>query len=306
MFDTLIIAIMRHPRVSAVAGVVVCVLGGSFLWWRVVWQQPQRVFIDMLANNLQTVSVTKVASASGSGQSVVQDARLQMGSTNAADWLVSATQAGSSVTTESIATPAAGYIRYTSIAATSQSTGSKLYDFHKVLNVWGKSDGKTDASLDHLFSQTLLDISNAPLPPIANLPEAERQNILTYMQAEKIFAPSYTSVKRQKVNGRDAYTYTVAVQLGAYIRMMQAFAHDLGLTDLDTVDPSQYSTVPPISITVSVDRASHQLVRITYPGSGFSQSYQDWGLLPGIAIPTHTITATQLQAQVQALGPATT
>lgn len=298
MVDTLLEKIVRYPRHSAVIAIVVLVLAAGFGWWNFVWQSPQRVFEDMLAGNLATTSVTKHAAASGNGQSIDQYSRLQMGGANAAAWLVTATQGSSSVTTESIGTPAAGYIRYTHLAAATQPHGSD-----HVLDVWAKGDSKTDSSLGQLFSGTLLDISNAPLPPIANLPENEQQSLLTYMRDEKIFTPSYTNVKRETVDGRGVYTYAVAVQLGAYIRLMQAFAHYLGLTGLDTIDPSQYSTVPAIALTMSVDRASHQLVRVTYPQNGFAQHYTDWGLSTPVAVPSKAISTTALQNRVQALVP---
>jgi hypothetical protein len=301
MFDSLPLAIMRHPRISAACGVILLLLAGSFIWWQFIWQQPQRVFTDMLANNLATPSVTKTAAANGNGESVTQNVRLQMGGTNAADWIVSATQTNSSVTTESIGTPTTGYIRYLHIAAR-QAVGSKPYNFSQVLDVWGKSDGKIDPSLNHLFNQTVLDISNAPLPPIGNLPDSARQNLLAYMQRQSIFVPSYATVKRQTIQGRSVYTYSVAVHLGAYIRMMQAFAHDLHMADLDTVDPSQYSTVPPITLTISVDRVSHELSQVSYPGSGFSQSYTSWGVLSPIILPSKVITTTALQSRIQALS----
>ncbi len=303
MIDAVYEFVLRHPRLSGILGVIIVIFLGSFLWWRVVWERPQRVFTDMLAGNLSTSSVLKTVSASGNGQRVMQQSRLEMGGVNAADWLVTVAQTGSSVSTENIGTPTTGYIRYAHIDTVIQNNG-KPFDFSKVQNIWGKSDGKTDPSLSHLFSQTMLDVSSAPTPPIGNLPEGERQNVLSYMQTEKIFSPDYAKTKREKVGGRDVYTYQVAVQLGAYIRMMQAFAHYIGLRDLDTLDPSQYSTLPPITVTMSVDRASHQLVRVVYPGSGFSQSYTDWGLQTPIAIPAHTIPTTELQNRIQVLDSA--
>lgn len=302
MFDTIIVACMRYPRRSAVCGAGLLILVGFFVWWQFIWQHPQRVFTDMLSNSLETVSVTKSASANSNGQSVHQVARLEMGGTNAADWLVSANESNSSVTTENIATPNTGYIRYLHIATNLQKNGGKPYSFNSILGVWGKGDGKTDPTLDHLFSQTLLDISNAPLPPIGNLPDAERQNVLSYMQQQQIFTPDYKTVKRQTLDGRSVYTYSVSVKLGAYVRMMQGFAHDLGLTDLDTVDPSQYSTVPPIMLSISVDRLSHELVSVSYPGSGFTQAYSAWGQLNAVRLPSKTISTTALQSRIEALG----
>jgi hypothetical protein len=302
MIDSLLDRIIRRPRLSVTFAIVIVVIAAGFIWWQFVWQNQTRVFQDMLANNLSTTSVTKTESANASDQHIEQDVRLEMGNMNAADWLVAATQGPSTVTTESIGTPSAGYIRYTHVATQVKGTANNAANFNKVINTWGKSDGKTDPTLNHIFSQTLLDLSAAPLPPIGNLPDAERQTLLAYMKSEKIFTPTYKNTKRAVVNGRAVYTYTVAVQLGAYVRMMQSFAHFLGLTDLDTIDPSQYSTVPPITLQMSVDRNSHQLIKITYPGSSFAQSYTDWGLLQPITIPSTTIPTTELQQRIQSLG----
>jgi len=280
-------------------GVLLAVIAAGALWWQFAWQNPRRVFEDMLANNLTAASVTKVAGLQGNGQNVQQYTRLQMGGTNAADWLVSATQAGSSVTTESIGTPTGGFIRYTHIVLPQSDNRPSIPA--DVLNVWGRSDGKTDPTLDHLFAQTLLDLSTAPLPPIGNLPAAQRANILAYIGDEKVFTPDYAKITREVVDGRRVYTYSVSVQLGAYVRMMQAFARDLGLADLDSVDASQYATAPPVTLRISVDRASHQLVRIAYPGTAYVQSYTGWGVLTPVAVPAKTIPTTELQNRVESL-----
>jgi len=303
--DWLLEKIIRHPRASRTLLAVAIVAGGVLVWWQFVWQNPQRVFEDMLASNLATTSVTKTARASSGSQQLEQYARLEMDNTSATDWLVTVEQSNAGITTESIGTPTTGFIRYTHIATTQKTPSNTSYDFSHVLNVWGKSDGTTDPSLDHLFSQTVLDISNAPLPPIGNLPEAKQQELLDYMRAQQIFTPAYSSVKHAKVVGHDVYTYQVAVKLGAYVSMMQAFAHDMGMSNLDTIDPNQYSTLAPISMTLSIDRASHRLVEATYAGSGFSQDYTDWGLQTPIALPQAHVTTTELQNRLQALGTST-
>lgn len=282
-----------------VAVVILIGLGGLLLWWHFVWQSPERVFEDMLANNLSTPSVTENLSVDVNGQSLQQTARLSMGSLNAADWVVVAKQNGSTVATENIGTATTGYIRYTKIVA---GPGAKQFkNTASVLNVWGKYDGKTDTSLAGIYSQTLFDITNAPVPPISNLPSDQRENLLAYNRDEKVFTPDYTKVKHEVIAGHEVDTFTVAVQLGAYIRLMQGFAHDLGMTNLDQLDPSQYSTVAPVEMTMSVDVSSHQLVRVAYASSGFSQTYSDWGVLSPVSLPAKTITTTELQDRLQTL-----
>ena len=296
--DWLLETILLYPRRSAMGITAFVLVGACFVWWAAVWQSPRHAFEDMLANNLTTTSVTRSATAGTGGQRIEQIARLEMDGTDAADWIVTAQQAGSTVMTENIGTMAGGYIRYIHISSAQKTKGGKAFDFSPAVGVWGKSDGVTDTALNDLFSQTLLDISSVPAPPIGNLPASQRENILAYISSEQIFVPDYAKVKRETVNGRSVYTFPVAVKLGAYARMMQAFAHDLGLTNLDTIDPSQYSTVPPLDITMSVDRASHELARITYPTNGFSQTYAEWGLAMPITVPSKAITTTELQRRI--------
>lgn len=298
MLDVLLIKIFQYPRRSAaLAGLFIILLAG-LVWWQFFWQQPQRVFADMLASNLETTSVTRHATAANKSQSVDQYVRLEMGSTNATDWLVDAIQGSTTVKSESIGTPNTGYIRYVTLAATS---GNKQYDFSHALNIWGKSDGKTDPNLNQLFGQTLFDISNAPLPPIANLTESQRSEILQYIHDQKVFNASYKDVKSEIIAGRRVYTYSVSVPLEPYVRMMQVFAHDLGQTSLDSLDPTQYAATAPVTMTMSVDKISHQLVKVAYGRSGFSQTYSDWGLLTPIQLPHATITTTELQQRVQSI-----
>lgn len=280
---------------------IVIVLAAAFGWWHFVWQDPRRVFEDMLVRNLATTSVTRTVNAGNAAQGVSQTVRLLMGPTNAADWVVTARQNGTTVATESIGVPASGYIRYTQIA-TGQKKNGAAYDFSRALNIWGKSDGKTDTSLSSLFAQTLLDISNAPIPPIANLTADQREKLLQFMNSEQIFAPDYTKTKTEAVNGRTVYTYQVGVHMVAYVRLMQAFAHDFGFKYVDTIDPSQYAALPPLQVSMSVDPSSHQLVRISYAATGFTQNYTDWGSQTSIAIPAHTISTTELQGRLQSVG----
>ena len=300
--DWLLEKILLHPKWSMAIGGALLVVAGSIVLWQFIWQSPQAVFEDMLARNLSTMSVAKHVAAGKGDQSIDQLIRLELGGTNAANWLVTAKQTGSTVATESIGTPTTGYVRYTKIASTQKDAQGKTFDFSRVLNSWGKSDGKTDTSLDRLFSQTLLDITSAPTPPIANLTADKRAALLRYMREEKVFTPDYAKMKHETVDGRQAYAYSVSVKLGAYVRLMQAFAADMGLTSLKTVDPTQYDALNPITITMWVDPVSHQLVQLSYAGSGFTEHYSDWGLLTPIKLPTKTMTTTELQKTLQALG----
>lgn len=302
--DWLIEKIFLYPRRSIAVALVVLVVTGSFAWWQFIWQDPHRVFDDMLASNLETTSVTRTVTAGNSMQSIDQTVRLEMGGTNAADWLVAERQNGASVTYERIGTPTAGYVRYIKLAPSAEVASSKHLNLTSILNVWARTDDKTSTDLQLLYGQTLFDVMNAPTPPIGNMPDSQRENILAFIRDQKVFTPDYGSVKSETVGGRNVYTYTVSVPLAAYIRMMQAFAHDLGMNTLDTLDPEQYVNLQPIKMTMSVDRVSHQLVKLAYGNSGYVQTYGDWGQVTPITMPAHTITTTELQTRLQALSGA--
>ena len=301
--DWLIEKMFLYPRRTISIVVALVVVVGGFAWWQFIWQDPQRVFDDMIAGNLQTMSVSRTIVAGNANQSIDQTIRLEMGSTNAADWLVMAKQNGASVTTESIGTPTSGYIRYVTIAPSKQAIG-KQPNFTSILNTWAQADGKTDANLRTLFAQSLFDITSAPTPPIGNLPDNQRENILAFIRNEKVFMPDYNAVKTETIGSRGVYTYVVTVPLAAYVRMMQAFAHDLDMNVLDTLNPEQYVSLQPIKVTMSVDRMSHQLVKLAYGNGGYVQTYGDWGQVTPITLPAHTITTTELQSRLQTLGAA--
>ncbi len=255
----------------------------------------------MLANNLQTTGVTKYQQTSGGGQQASQYVRLQLGSTNASQWLVRLKQAGADVTTESIGAPTDGYVRYSHITTSQKHADGKPYDFSSITGVWGKTDTSGGSSLTQLFSQSLLDVGTAPVPPIGNLQPDHRQDVLKFIHDQSIFTPDYSSVKREQLNGRPVYVYTTKVALVPYVRMMQAFARDLGLHSLDNVDASAFQSSQPVTLVLKVDVWSHQLREVSYPEANFTESYSDYGLVDPIQIPTHTIPVNDLQTRLRNL-----
>jgi hypothetical protein len=82
---------------------------------------------------------------------------------------------------------------------------------------------------------------------------------------------------------------------------MQGFAHVYGLKLLDDISAAEFTSSKPVTITLSVDKRSHQMVRIIYPTSGFSETYTDYGVVRTITLPTKTISETELQKRVQAV-----
>ena len=274
--------------------VATLVIAGVVIWWQSVYISPQRIFSDMLVNNLTTSSVTKNEISTTNGSTLTQRVNLQLGASNSSRWIVTVHQKSAAVTTDSIGTTTAGYVRYTQITPSNNQPA-----VNNVLGVWAKAKaGDPTSRLPNLFATSLLDLNAAPVPPIGNPTPTIRNQMLDYIKTEDIFSVDYAKVTTGVINGRKVETYPVNVKLAPYIRLMQAFANAYGLKQLDRLSASQYQSAAPVKLTIAVDKLSHQMVRVTYPTTGFNETYTDYGLNRSVTLPTKTISEADLQLRL--------
>jgi hypothetical protein len=291
MNDTL----QKYSR--GIVAAAILLIAAVVIWWQAVYVSPQRVFDDMLANNLSTSSVTKNEISTTNGTTLTQRINLQLGGNNSSRWFVTVQQKTASVTTDSIGTPTTGYVRYTQITPAKDNPAVA-----NVLGVWAMpAKGDTNSALPNLFSNSHLDLNSAPVPPVGNLTPSVRANMLSYIKTQNVFAADYSKVKKSVISGRQVDNFPVSVKLAPYIRLMQAFAGAYGLKQLDRLSANQYQTAAPVKLTIAVDRLSHQMVRVTYAPTGFNETYTDYGIARPVTLPTHTITEAALQQRVSQL-----
>lgn len=290
----LIEIVRNHPVRALVVGGAVLYAISALLWWNGVYLSPRRVFDDMLANNLSTRSVTKNITLEASGEQLTQTVQLQLGATNAAFWLVTAKYDGNSVTTESIGTPQADYVRYTKIETSNQEAAKQ---YRPVLNQWAKSMASTETA-GGLLQQALLDINYAPVPPVGNVTADSRSQMLEFMREHSIFQPDYGTVRTVVVGDRQAFEYTVLVEQAPYVRLMQSFEKSFGFNTLSDVSATQYQGQPPDKIVMAVDKLSHQLVRVSYERTGYTETFSGYGISSPIQIPSRTITLDTLRQRL--------
>ncbi len=281
----LIEIIRNYPvRALVIGGALLYVISG-LMWWNGVYLNPQRVFDDMLANNLSTRSVTKNITLEASGEQLTQTVRLQLGEANAAFWLVTAKYDGNSVTTESVGTPQADYVRYTKIESNNQEA---IKQYKSALNQWAKSIAPTETA-GGLFQQALLDINYAPVPPVGYVMPDSRNQMLKFIREHNIFRPDYETVRTVAVGNRQAFEYTVMVEQAPYVRLMQSFEKNFGYNTLSDVSATQYQGQPADKIVMAVDKLSHQLVRVSYERTGYTETFSGYGIAQPIQIPSRTI-----------------
>lgn len=288
----------RKPAVVLYSlGIVILIISAGF-WWRLVYSSPTNVFDRMLANSLSTSSVTKTTNQADDSQKLTQTTVLVAQPkqiVRSTSVLGQSDDPDTRITTESIGTPKADFVRYTDIKTSQRNPDGNPFDFSSVIGVWGRTDqGDPDSSSAQLFNQTALGVV-----PSANLPLPLRRSLLEQIKNDGVYKIDTSSVKRQLVNGRPVYSYKVSVLPVAYVTMLKNFARSLGITRLEQVDPSQYKDSEPLKFTFDIDVWSGQLTKIAYDGSVRTEVYQAYGARTQIEAPASFIAVDELQSRLQ-------
>jgi hypothetical protein len=289
-----------------VAGVLLLLVSG-YLWWSRIYLDPQRVFWSMVDNSLSTKGVTTELNQESQGSSLKQIVQMELGTTNMAHSLTTLAQGNTEVKTEIIGTSEADYTRYRSIKTDQKNSQGKPLDVAKVEGIWARSDDvkqtETQSSGHQLFAQSVLGIGlpvgSVPVP-IGEVTSGQREDLLRNMKNEGLYTISFKDVKKERKDGRLLYTYDAKIQTILYVRIMKEFARDLGLHELDAVDPNTYQAAQPLQVTLTVDAYSRQLVAVEN-GQGYTQTYSGYGLPLKAKVPASYITSKELQDRLGSL-----
>ena len=277
--------------IYAVGGVLL--VGAACLWCVKVSMNPERVFWNTIAQGLATPGVTIKAEQTTSGRTLQQIVQYSLGGSNMSHLLATLRQGDTIIRNEMIGTPKADYTRYLSIKTDQKKADGGAIDFSSVLGVWARSDTSTQ-----LFSQSVLGTA-LPLGgmgvPIGNLNPKARADLVRQIRDDKAYAVSFGSVAKKHTNGRTIYTYDVRIEPAAYVALMKRFAQSVGLHDLDQLDPAQYRGQEPVSLKLDIDARAKQVVALTLPDVGYTQTYSGYGLSVQQALPKHTVTGSRLQ-----------
>ena len=252
-----------------VVGTILLIIS-AILWWTQLYTGTKAVFWSMIDNSLKTASFVTETSQSNGEDSLKQLVHTDLRAGRAQS-LTILKQGGAEVKTEIIGTKDADYTRYVSIIPNKKDEAGNIIpmDTSQVLNVWSKSEEtaqtETQASGHQLFAQATLGlglpIGSVPIP-VGNLQPKERQTFVRQIRSQNMYQPNFNTVKKERKDGRLLYTYEVKVQTISYVRLMQAFAKQIGLKELEKVDANTYASAEPLAVKLTVDAHSHQLVRV--------------------------------------------
>jgi hypothetical protein len=262
--------------------------------------EPTVVFTSMLENNLRTTSVTKTVHQEGNGQSVDQAVQLLASPKHLAvghTLLQQGSLGSTSIETESLGTPTTDYVRYVSIETDQKNTEGKELDFSAIMNLWGKSSStQTPAqTTGELYGESVLGVV-----PLANLSKPARERVMQTIKDSEVYVVDYESVKKSTENGRPVYTYQLKVIPEGYIKLLKQFGREVGLTQLERLDPNTYKNSTPLEFSLTVDVLSRRLSKITFQ-NGREENYGSYGAKNYVKLPEQTISIDELQSRIQSV-----
>lgn len=277
--------------------VVILLIFLIWLWWARVYTSKSNVFNAMLSNSLSTYGVTKTVSQDDENGKLTQISQAQFGAQNVVEIKTDITQPAENgdvkVTTQTLATPTEDLVRYSSIDMPA-SEGKQKIDFTPLFADWGKTDKAEGGGAP--FSEAIFGIV-----PFGNLPTTQRNQLLSIMHGKNVYKTDYSKTEVKNEAGRTVYVYKVDVNLQGYAELLKAYDAMLGLKQMEQLNPEDYASSDPIKATMTVDKLSRNLVKITYDNDGREEALGGYGIHKSIDIPTESISRQELETKLQEL-----
>lgn len=230
----------------------------------------------------------------GQGQSVEQRVQATFGPQHIAHGVTDIKQKtdviDTTIQTETISTPKKDYVRYTQLNTSQKNPEGKELDFSKVLNVWGR----VDEGGGELYSQSTLGVV-----PSGNLTAADREALVRFMRDKNLYEFDESKVDRKIENGRPVYVYDVTAKPDLYVTMLKQYAKAVGVTQLESVDPSAYAGRDALQFRVTIDVWSRQFVAVSFGGGQQTEKLSGYGVSKPVALPKESITVDELQSRLQ-------
>ena len=108
----------------------------------------------------------------------------------------------------------------------------------------------------------------------------------------------YSKVTYKTVRGRAAIVYPVKLNLAAYVSMLNGYLKILGVQNPNEIDASGYEGQS-ASLSLAVDKLSHQLLTLNYDNSNRTEAYGNYGVVSLEGLPLNTVSVNELQTRLQ-------
>lgn len=288
------LAVSFRQKILLMVGVSMIALGfGVWTWWNSILMNPDRALNDMLANSLQTSGITKTISQDTASQSV----RLYFQPNPMAQTSTVLTQQGqtgttSSVTTETIGTKTADYVRYTDI----NTGGTTTPGIEEIINVWASQKADERIGVKPAF----LNEASLSIIPFGNLSDSDAGKVLSAMQEKQLYSYEKSATKWR--DGRPTLIYSISVKPSDLISVLKIYSEVTGIGDSRQLRSEDYASLGDLKIEIAVDAFSRQLLNVNYPDSGRNELYSGYGLKNLVDLPENPIGISELQTKIQNLS----
>ncbi len=290
----------KRLTVDLIVLACVILLGISgWLWWSKIFMNPDRALKAAIDNSLQTKSVTKRVKQSGGGNSEIdQTTFVSFYPPKAATQTRTVLSQGfgsttTSVTTETIGTNDADYVRYVASDNTNNLPGGDALT--KLFGVWAKRTANP-ATGDQV---TFINESLYGVIPFGNLDAAQSSKLRSLIAEKGVYR--YTSVERRIENKRPVFVYDMSIKSSDLVSVIKEYFQITGIGDPSQLNPEDYAAAGNLSIKLTVDILSRQITQIEYP-TGRVETYSGQDLYRPVDIPKDTIPVDELQKRLQGEG----
>lgn len=256
---------------------------------------PDRVLQDTLNNSLNTRSVTKHIKQGGGGTGSVDQITYVSfhppGTSSHSKTVV--TQGGgsraTSVTTETIGTNSADFVRYTAATNTENLPGAERLS--GLYGIWAERTPNPAKGDDVTF----LNESLYGIFPFGNLDSEQRTKLKEIINQSNVY--QYKTPEKIIENKRPVYVYELSINAYDLVSAIQEYQRITGLGDPSQLNPDDYRNSGNLGVKITVDILSRQLLKIEYP-NGRTEIYSGHNLYRPVELPKDTIPVEELQRRL--------
>ncbi len=266
----------------------VAILLFFWFWYTNTYLNPERTFWSTINHNLKTGHVTRTSEQSYQTQTLKQITDVQYYPELAARSVViiNNSETKEKVVTETIGTPKADYLRYTTLETANMSGDPK-----NILNVWAVQQASESSQ-----PQILNDALVGSILMFGNLNKSQREEILNMLQKSNAFE-KHELLEKTTEGGKKVYKYKIVINLAKYIEVYKKYLGFLGQEDiaksLGTQDPNAK-----FEAVLSVNAASRRPTHLKSADNQQAESYSNFGYYKPIETPDTKVTVSELQKRL--------
>jgi hypothetical protein len=279
-------------RILIVFGIAVTLIVGLELWYIKIYSNPERVFWNMIDNNLSTEGFTRetkqpVCVPNADSTNIIQTSFTPTFNVRC---ITHIEQGNIKLKIETIGDVTADYERYVKVETEGDKTSEDKYS--KIYDMWLKNNGNEKATAN-LYSQLL----NSPVL-FANLKYQQKKELSESLR--KVYIVDYKNVVKERSGLKQEYVFSAQIPLKNFTAAEKIYAKKLNLPIADQINPESYSDESRVSVKLRVDVISRHLMDIEF--QNIKEKYSGYGISKNINIPNKTVSITELQNAFQSIS----